>query len=117
MSRARQPKHGYGRAPAKGSKLRQALLMMLRPQGATVHELIEAGLVSDPRRMGHLWIQLRDYKGYDIRPFPLTDRTEQRCGPILNKGRPGRQPVAYRCLGRWTWNRRYRPFIRLDRLV
>lgn len=112
MSRNIRPKHSYGRAPGKGTKLRQALLMMLRHQGATVHELIEAGIVRDQRRIGHLWIQLRDHKGYDIRAFPMAERDLARNGPVQSGDRPGRHPVVYRCLGRWTWDRRYQPYRR-----
>jgi hypothetical protein len=107
---SQRPKHGYGRAPAKGTKSRQLLLMLLRPQGATTWELVQAGLLTRNRSMGQWLIQLEDQKGYDIRSFPLHERTLERVGPVgMTSKRP---PLVYKLLGRWTWDRRFRPYSR-----
>lgn len=83
----------YGRSPKKGSKTRAALILMLRPEGATYVDLMGAGL------RGRNISALIDQKGWDIRSFD-----------IPNPGRKGPR-VRYKVIGKYLPKRRYRSLI------
>jgi hypothetical protein len=94
----------WGRSPAKGTLLRRMLKMLMRPEGATTFEMLEAGI---PSGGGSYMGVLRDQKGWDIRAFPCP---EERREPV--KGARGRRPpVVYKVVGRMRWDGGYRTLV------
>jgi hypothetical protein len=106
---------GFGRSPAKGTKIRQFLLMALRSQGVTSWEAVQAGLIRE-RGLSAFLTMLRDMKGYDVKAFRLApeQRTLARVGAIGVRGK--NPPLVYRLVGRMKWDGSYRTFLRLDAL-
>lgn len=89
--------HTKLRLPAKGTKRRELLRLLMRPQGCMAEEqdlFKHALFITEANR-------LADFFDFDLRSFP-TGR------PL---GRPGRRPMIYRIVGA-TRNGRYRSFIR-----
>lgn len=96
---------GHGRVrystPAKGTKLRRLILLMLRPQGVTMGEAAaELGV-------GHLSGQLAiltDFGGWDVRRFPVANPspTSLRSHVLVS---------AYRIVGRDRWGGGYRSLL------
>ncbi len=79
----------FYRTPRKGTKIRRALLMCLRPEGAT-H--IELGL------QGKSALDVvANMSGWDIRGFP--------CPP---ERRNGTRDMIYKIVGKAAWSGRYR---------
>lgn len=102
MGRYCHIKSGFSRPPAKGTKNRKALIMMLR--GATAPAIIEACEFKGASPMSRIVMRLRDECGYDIRHFP---------NPTPN-GKCGRTPGLYKVIGKMKWDGSYRSFINDD---
>jgi len=98
---------GFGRTPAKGTKARQALLLMLRPGGATYSELFE---VYSPKNnkdhISNLVSCFVNEKGWDIRTFVLPETD-----PRFVKKKAGRPRVIHRIVGKMRWDGSYRSFV------
>lgn len=97
-----------GRPPAKGSKTRAVLLMLLREEGVTRHEAF--GVIQSKGTQFSKVIEiLVDQKGWDIRPFrlPSHERTGHRHGP--------RQ--AWKAVGKYRRNGTYRSLIKEAELL
>jgi len=87
--------------PAKGTKLRQMIILLLRPQGATIAEI--AGVTN--QSINNIWgliDKLQDFRGWDIRGFPDPSA----------KGRPGRNNKIYKIVGKTTDSGRYKDLVR-----
>lgn len=97
MGKARH-NNRYGRSPRKGTKLRQIIILALRKEGVTSHEL---GLLLDCSNtvIGSYIDQIRDMKGWDIRAFPAP--------PERRHSRHGRC-YLYRIVGKFFWDGSYR---------
>jgi hypothetical protein len=76
------------------------LKMLLAPEGATIGELLEAGISRSATRTAI--ITLCDQKGWDIRSFPCPiDRR-------LYYGGNGKT-LVYKVVGKMRWDGSYRP--------
>lgn len=100
---------GFGRAPRKGSNLRQLVLMAMRPQGVTVWEAEQSG-ACPPHLFSNRLIQLLNEKGYDIRSFPM-ERTVERVGP--KQMRSKKPPRVWRLVGKIRWDGTYRDLVKV----
>lgn len=102
MPRTANRKHAeYGRSPKKGTKTRAALILMLRPQGATSEDFKAIGLggrVHSAYYGAYIEV-LINQKGWDIRTFD-----------IPNRGHKGPR-VRYKVIGKYLPKRRYRSLI------
>jgi hypothetical protein len=94
----------WGRSPAKGSLTRRALKMLMRPEGATIFELVEAGL--SPRSAARVLTVFRDEKGWDVRSFPCRD--ESRLWPDVHRTKPSN---VHKIVGRLRWDGSYRSLV------
>ena len=90
--------------PAKGTKKRKMLAMLLRCQGATGPELA-AALGAKLSNVQPMIEELMNFKGWDIRTV----------GQINAPGK-GRPASIKKIVGRYRENGRYRSFIRGDQL-
>jgi hypothetical protein len=97
-------KHKYT-TPKKGTKTRQLLLMLLRLQGATMHELrAELGWGKGSIRTNIS--MLGDFGGWDVRQFPVDNPNRIEGMPTSTGG--WRKLTAYRIVGRDRWGGGYR---------
>lgn len=90
-------KSSFGKAPAKGTKSRYALIMMLRgAKSSDIRDQYSLG----PTELFSIVSRLRNDCGYDIRAFPPK-----------RKGSHGSPPSIYKCVGKMKWDGSYRSFI------
>lgn len=87
------PKNKFSKPPRKGTKARNVLLLMLKPEGFARNDIED-----EPHNLTTLIATLRDDKGYDIRKFPK------------RKSDKGRAKSVYRCIGKMRWDGSYRSF-------
>lgn len=101
MARA-HVRNRFGRTPRKGTKTREVLLMMLRPQGAASYEIDR--LFGKGFCAAAIVRTLRDDKGWDVRTFsmPRSDSPHQY----------GRLPVVHKVVGKMKWDGSYRSFVK-----
>jgi hypothetical protein len=85
--------------------MRRMLKMLLRPEGATVDELVEAGI--GRRQVARYIIVLTDEKGWDIRGFP---RPELRREGVAKR----KHLYVYKVVGKMRWNGTYRSFVNAE---
>jgi hypothetical protein len=88
--------------PAKGTKTRAAVNLMLRREGATTYEIADVTNMS-LSAAGSVVQQLIDQRGFDIAVFPE---------PLT--GRRGRRACRYKIIGRYRWDGSYRSFVSTD---
>ena len=103
------PKSKYSKAPKKGSRTRQFLMLAMREQGVGVGELINLWRVNDPdKAMKHISGMvpyLHDMGGWDIRIFRSRITTVTETVSSRN---------VYKVVGRFTWKGGYRSFLKED---
>lgn len=85
--------------PAKGTKTRELILRMLREEGLTSAEALNAGLIRHNSSLTGIIARLEYECGFDIRVIG-SQRIERR----------GRNMYVYRIVGRHRWNGPYRSF-------
>lgn len=106
MNRTHGRHSGFGRTPAKGTKARQALLLLIRPQGATSKDICR--LYAPKDQSTTLVEYFRNEKGWDIRTSPLAPEDPRQQDFSAKKRRP---PVVHRIVGRMRWDGSYRSFV------
>lgn len=112
MTRYRKSAHrrtGFS-TPAKGTKIRKLVLMLLRPTGVT-HAEVAAALEWAHRGSFNAQLELLEtLGGWDIRRFSIPNPNHID-GSGRGKGSTNRMILAYRIVGRHRWKSGYRSFI------
>lgn len=87
-------------SPRKGTKVRALINLLLKPQGMTTFEAVQAGLVKESTSISGVLARLEYECGFDIRVVGASPR-------VLK----GRRAYIYRIVGRHRWNGQYRSFV------
>lgn len=82
--------------PRKGTKVRKAVLLLLRPCGATMQQMITETSIC---KASNILEDIKNFYGFDVQ--------------IINQipSKIGRHTNVYRIIGRWRWNGSYRSFL------